>query len=228
MNLNTRQRIYTDNSYHSEDDYDAKQDWNRGRTTRRRNSIENRSIKRGQRLLHSQCLLHDLQLWKSLKHFEYEYEECDCTKGTVEERSGIVTSSFTKEKHDVNSLDTNQSNHSYDGGHTDIDSTDEEIQHVFSDGDDNDGDDSSYDTISIDGKDQEQTTIFKSKSKTVLPYDLQIDLHKTTNKSNYEGGTIWQKKYLKKKVFGTLLVAFLISSYFNMDVAWFPFFTMMR
>lgn len=154
MNLNTRQRIYTVNSYHSEDDYDAKQDRNRGRTTRRRNSIEN-SIKRGQRLLHTQCLLHDVQLWKSLKHFEYEYEECDG------DDDHYTTNDGTTEL-DVHVLD-HSSNDINEGD-------DEEMQHVvFNDDEDkNDDDDCSYDTISIDGKDQEHT-IMKNNSNTQQP-----------------------------------------------------------
>ncbi|GFH44470.1 predicted protein [Chaetoceros tenuissimus] len=218
MNLNTRLKIYSMDSNHSDDDYDAKQDWNRGRTTRRRNSLEH-TIKRGQRLLHTQCLLQDVQLWKSLKHIEYEYEECndDC---------GIVASSFTKEHDDVKVGDTtstkeNQSDYSFQG---DID---EEMQYAnCSDEDEDNDDDCSYDTISIDGKEHENTTIVKSKKirRTTdrLPYDLQIDLHQATNKSYL------QKKHRKKIIVGILLIAFLLSSFFKIDVAWFPFFTMMR
>ena len=231
MNLNTRQRIYTVNSYHSEDDYDAKQDRNRGRTTRRRNSIEN-SIKRGQRLLHSQCLLHNVQLWKSLKHFEYEYEECDgdddhytTNDGTTELDVHVLDHSRTTKIQSSNDINEGD---------------DEEMQHVaFNDDEDkNDDDDCSYDTISIDGKDQEHTIVMKNNSNTttttdertvLLPYALQIqiDLHKATNKSSVTS-VFLQKKYFKKMLIGILLIAFLLGSFFEINVSMFQFFSTMR
>lgn len=214
MNLNTSQ-LY--------DDYDAKHDdWKRGRTTRRRNSMENmNTIKRGQRLLHTQCLLHDVQLWKSLKQKEYEYDD-NC-------RIETIAASFPKEKHDLKSdSSTNESDHSsYKGD------TDEEMQ--YSDDNDDDDDVCSYDTISIDGKDQEHTILKNdcitptTTERTVFPYALQIqiDLHKATNKSS-ETSVFLHKKYRKKILLVLLLIAFLLGSFFEIDASMFQFFWTMR